>query len=95
MSKQESKEQTDLRMPFIGETVIYKPTSTDAIHFRNWKDSEGGLPAVVVKVHNATCVNLKVIDDGPGDGWKTSVVQGDEPGKWNWLKKNPPGGHEA
>ena len=74
------------QVPTIGQIVLYKPTSTDAIHFRNWKDSEV-LPAIIVMVHAENNVNLKVFDNGPTDAWKTSVLLGDAPGQWNWPKR--------
>lgn len=96
MSKKTSDEVTEAahageqadpgQVPTIGRIVLYKPTSTDAIHFRNWKDSEV-LPAIIVMVWDATCVNLKVFDNGPTDALKTSVLLGDEPGQWNWPKR--------
>jgi hypothetical protein len=44
--------------------------------------------AVITRVWNNTCVNLRVFTDGSNDEgqseYHTSVVQGDVMGKWNW-----------
>jgi hypothetical protein len=66
----------------IGRIVEYNMTPDDQ------NQAQGSLvqkvPAVIVSVHNDTLVNLKVFTDGPTDFWLTSVVFGDEAGKWNW-----------
>ena len=57
----------------IGRIVIYKV------------DSVTELPAVMVAVFGPTCANLRVLTDGPDSpAWKTSVLEGTEPGTWHW-----------
>lgn len=41
-------------------------------------------PAIVVRVHSATMINLQVLLDGNDTLWVTSPAQGDEPGTWKW-----------
>ena len=68
------------------------PTIGRIVHYHVPRDSAplgGGnhadvAPAVIVAVWSATCVNLKVLTDGPADVWKTSIVEGDQPGQWSW-----------
>lgn len=59
-----------------------KPTKGRIVFFHA-ADGEP-LAAIIVKVWNDTCVNLAVIDESGTLSARTSVVQGDEPGKWNW-----------
>ena len=41
--------------------------------------------AIIVRVHNATCVNLKVFEDNYGTiPFKTSVCLGEGAGEWRW-----------
>jgi hypothetical protein len=66
----------------IGRIVEYNMTPD------NQNQVQGTLvqkvPAVIVSVQSDTLVNLKVWTDGPTDLWLTSVLLGDEAGKWNW-----------
>ena len=79
--------------PTIGRIVLYKTEVSDMFKMEAAKQINGGcnrakvLPAVVVAVWSDNCVNLRVIADGNLDLWKTSVVQGDQPGQWNWPVK--------
>jgi hypothetical protein len=66
------------RVPSIGRIV----------HFQK----AGGvkLPAIVVKVHSPTTVNLQVFQDGnPPHAleYETSVVQGAAGRSWNWPEQ--------
>lgn len=59
-------------------------------------------PAIIVRVWSDTCVQLQIFIDGTNDrnkgfnieeqlrgiAWRTSVVQGDDPGQWQWPKIN-------
>jgi hypothetical protein len=59
-----------------------KPTVGRIVHFM-----EGGqpLPALITKVHNDTCVNLRVFYDSNRNGaWKSSVTQGTGEASWAW-----------
>lgn len=68
-------------IPAIGLIVHYKPDSTDTFL--------GERPAMIVRVWTgpdgspAAIVQLQVFTDGSNDGWKTSRVQGHEPGQWH------------
>lgn len=66
----------------VGRIVHYQVASVDDANIKH--NHVELLPAVVVRVWSETTVNLKVLTDGPVDVWKTSIVQGDEPGQWNW-----------
>jgi hypothetical protein len=46
------------------------------------------LPAVIVKVWSASCVNLKVLTDGPKDLWVTSVSFGTGPRTCAWPQRS-------
>jgi len=41
-------------------------------------------PAMIVKVWSDTCVNLKVLGDGPENLWVTSATLGDAERQWHW-----------
>ncbi len=45
------------------------------------------VPAVIVAVWSETCVNLKVIGDGPQDTWVTSVSEGTGERSWSWPER--------
>lgn len=66
------------------------PTVGRIVHFRfpeleQGTNNHGPLaPAIITRVWSDTCVNLKVIADGPADIWKTSVIQGDGDAQWSW-----------
>jgi hypothetical protein len=79
-------------IPELGDLVFYRPLPAEkgeapAI-LSNQPDV---LPAVVVAVWTPDCVNLKVFTDGPTDVWKTSILQGDHPGMWQWGENYQPG----
>lgn len=75
--------------PTIGRIVVYNTTEKE----RLLMDVENcnlqkQLPAVVVSVWSETCVNLKVLLDGPrGYLWVASVQQGDDERNWNWPQR--------
>lgn len=59
--------------PTIGRIVLYKAGDGN------------DLPAIVVKVWNDTCVNLKVFtNDAEQALFVTSVTEGDQRGSWRW-----------
>lgn len=82
--------------PTIGRTVIYNLTEEDnkllAVNIQGrYNNSATALPAIVVAVWSESTVNLQVIVDGNiGTMWKTSIVNGDGPGQWNWPKIEKP-----
>ena len=66
--------------PTIGRTVLYRVAPGD----RYLRGSDV-LPAVIVRVHDSACVNLRVEPDRPGYSvWKERVVFGAGPGQWSW-----------
>lgn len=69
-------------IPTIGRIVIYKP----AISEKPQSNMAEELPAVIVRVWSEDCVNLKIINDGENDIWKTSVIKGDGEYQWHWPK---------
>ena len=72
--------------PTIGRIVHYFPTPRQ---LSEWGGNQSSpLPAVVVKVWSDTCVNLKVLNDGPSDHWVTSALNDEamSPG-WDWPKR--------
>ena len=59
-----------------------KPTVGRIVHFM---DGGQPLPAIITKVHNDTCVNLRVFYDTNRNGaWKSSVMQGTGDSSWAW-----------
>ncbi len=82
--------------PTIGRIVIYKTTAEQKDNMEqllkeyNISNIKEELPAIIVAVHNVTCVNLKVFQDGNGsDIWVRSAIQGDQEGQWNWPVIEP------
>ena len=80
-----------MQEPTIGRIVIYRPTQEENyfLNIQNECNLSNELPAIIVRAWNTTCVNLRVFVDGKTqyDLWKTSVIQGDEQGQWNWPVK--------
>ena len=77
--------QKPYNMPKIGQIVVYKPTQEDKNYMSNPNticNSQDLLPAMIVRIWNENCVNLKVFIDGVQDLWKTSVMLGDGEGSW-------------
>lgn len=69
--------------PTIGRTVLYRVAPGD----RYLRGSDT-LPAKIVRVHDSTCVNLRVEPDRHGYSvWKERVVFGAGPGQWEWCEK--------
>lgn len=64
--------------PTIGRIVHYFPTADDSKALMAMGGNYGldrPIPGVIVAVWSDTCVNLKLLTDGPYDLWKTSVSQ--------------------
>lgn len=72
--------------PYIGQIVLYHVSPTNAPDLTHNHTEHEDLPAIIVRVWSDTCVNIKVITDGPVDVWKTSVVLGDQPGEWSYVE---------
>ena len=52
------------RMPYVGETVLFKPHPKDEVARSN--DNDDYIAAIVTRVWSNVCVNLKIIPDhGP------------------------------
>ena len=60
-----------MQKPTVGSIMLYFPD--DERHLNNQSPLA---PAVIVAVWSATSVNLKVLNDGPDNSWRTSVQQG-------------------
>ena len=75
---------TPAQRPSVGRIVLYRHPTVTAV------EPEKVVPAVVTRVWSDTCVNLRILDDAPGNPeWQTSVVQGPLDGEghgrcWNW-----------
>lgn len=80
----------------VGRLVLYKLSEQDVEAINaNRKTDEcfGGnspqvgdlLPTIVVKVWENNMFNGQVFLDGNDTLWVTSVVQGSEPGQWDWM----------
>lgn len=62
----------------LGDIVLYNTTDEDKELMKGNGNIANILPAIVVGVWSADCVNLKVIHDGLlPDMWKTSVMRDD------------------
>lgn len=68
--------------PTIGRIVIYQAGANDLCGIEG---SE--LPAVIVRVHTDSYVNLKVFTDGRENQWVTSVLEGEGSRMWHWPSR--------
>lgn len=59
-----------LMKPTIGRIVIYYPQKSERELLNNYLTKA---PAIITAVWSDTCINLKVLCDGPFNLWKTSV----------------------
>ena len=79
--------------PTIGRIVIYHPCSDSRNDDVFSNGSAKDVPAIIVAVWGRTCVNLKVIADGPRDTWVTSVTLDEsetpQPRTWSWPQIAP------
>jgi len=79
----------------IGRIVIYHTTETERAIMSTSPEcnKQEHLPAVVVAnwssegVENQT-INVKVLLDGKGELWKTSIQMGEGEGQWSWPEIN-------
>ena len=69
-------------MPTVGRVVYFKLSADEAKVFNNGAEIA---PAIITRVWNETCVNLKVLCDGSYDLWKTSVSKGESQYNWDWM----------
>lgn len=60
------------------------PTGAQA-HIGNTAEKGQIFPMVIVGIHGDACVNGQVFLDGNDQLWVTSVVQGNDPGNWNYF----------
>jgi hypothetical protein len=76
---------SDAKPPTLGRIVMYEPYGTMLSQSVNEKP----LPAIVVKVHSPTMVNLQVFQDRGGDGtvYATSVSEGTGSNTWHWPER--------
>lgn len=70
--------------PTVGKIVIYALPIGSTLSNNGAKEA----PAVVCRVFEPGTphqkLNLRVLLDGEGTLWETSVVEGDGPGTWRW-----------
>lgn len=70
--------------PTVGRIVLYNAGPGQFSDPSGPGNESSPLPAVIVRVWTDTCVNLKVLTDGPKDAWVTSVTEGEGPYCWSW-----------
>ncbi len=75
--------------PTIGRIVIYRLNQYDRDELKALgadlpNNGAEVVPAVIVRVFSATCVNLRVLVDGRQALWATSRSPGDGDGQWSW-----------
>lgn len=74
----EAQPDQDLIGPLpVGTMVMYRPTADDPSH-----NGAEVLPAVIVRSWEPEKANLKVLNDGTEDFWKTSAERGTGDGQW-------------
>jgi len=66
-------------IPTVGRIVYYKSFGTPGGEFPSVEHA-----AIITQVHTAVCVDLCVINP-TGMFFNTSVMQGDNPGQWDWM----------
>lgn len=73
--------------PVVGRIVMFKLPAHEVNESVNYAPV---LPAVIVRVFNEEtgCCNLKLLNDGPADIWKTSAIRGDSEGQWSWPTRS-------
>lgn len=69
--------------PTVGRIVIYHFPPDRTFVNNGLVDA----PAVVTAVWSPTCINVKVLADGPHNHWMTSINLGEGPHQWSWPKR--------
>ena len=59
-----------------------KPTIGRIVHF--YGDEDEPIAAVVVRVWDEECVNLRLLEDGPDTPWMTSVPYHEDKREFSW-----------
>ena len=69
-----------VRVPTVGRIVMFHSPTIEGSVF---------LPAIVVKVHSPTNLNLQIFQDRGGDGtvYATSISEGTGPNTWSWPER--------
>jgi hypothetical protein len=67
--------------PTVGRTVHYFSYGTPGGEYKSEPRA-----AIITQVHNATCVDLCVLNP-TGMFFNQSVVQGQDGGKWDWPQR--------
>ncbi len=70
--------------PTVGRIVHYHPTEAEKQQIGGGNTDADPLPAVIVRVWSDTCINLKVLTDGPNDLWITSAMLDGGAHTWEW-----------
>lgn len=74
-------------VPTIGRVVIYTTTEEDKEDMlKDGDNAQDKLPAIIVAVWGADCVNLKVLCDGVQNMWVTSATRGNGEREWDFPK---------
>lgn len=76
-----------MQKPSTGQIVHFKPQAYLRDEWSKYGASidEGQLlPAVIVRVWDNTCVNLRVLLDGDATPWVTSSMMGEGCYEWRW-----------
>lgn len=71
----------------IGSIVVFKFCENERNQQNNYATYA---PAVITRVWSGTCVNLRILADGPGVDWRTSVVYGTDDYQWRWPDEPQP-----
>ena len=78
----------DEKIVQLGDIVIYNTTAEDReVMQGRLSNIATRLPAIVVAEWGDKCVNLKVILDGEGSLWVTSVTKGKAERQWEFKLK--------
>lgn len=77
--------------PSVGRIVLYRLTAGESaascVHHGAVRPLNNGAevaPAIITRVFSDTCVNLRVLLDGPDTLWVTSANPGDDERQWQW-----------
>jgi len=73
--------------PTPGRIVIFKLADYQKANPEFQNNGSDTCPAIVVRAWSATCVNLRLLTNGPNTPWVTSVLFGTEDGQWSWPER--------
>lgn len=80
------KKPSTMLKPTLGDIVLYRLTPGQCEMYA----TSGQCPGVVTKIMSESCVNLRLLIDGPNTPHIINALLGDSEGQWQWRDVQKP-----